>query len=1809
MKQYYFAALCLVCFFQAKNAISQNLAAPCGADYWREVALQDPEFFQKNEAFEQAMLKVFKQKKPSTGLPEQTKVLPTVVHIIHDGGPENISDAQVQQAIQWLNQALANQGSFNQGSGADCGIQLCLAQRTPDGLPTNGITRNQSPLTAMQLESQDLQVKNLNRWNPKDYVNIWLVRSICSNNYGCGVYGYAYYPFSHGSTIDGIVMEAGYVTEIGKVSGLAHEMGHYLGLYHTFEGGCTNNNCLVDGDRICDTPPDQSTAGVPCGDNLSSCSTDTQSGPFTTDQPDMSWNFMDYGILNCFHDYTPDQAIRMNAAVDGTRKSLLESKGCLPPCTANTVAAFNASATSVVVGTAVNFTNNSQNASAYSWTVNGTPFGSLSDASYTFLSPGIYTITLSAQPANSSLCSPDDAQVTIQVSCNVSAAFSVSDLAPDENETIFLSNTSQNGIQTEWFVNGVSQGTVLDSLVFNDAGAYEITLVTQNGPCQASLNLEIFVQEVCDGTNQLFQIAYQDATFKHFYGRKVLEMKDGNLLFVFDHAQNYGKIYLAKMSPGGQQIWAKSIGSDSTEFSNWGSAATTPDGGFVLSIGHGGFSHSVSVAKFSNDGELVWQRHFPNPMGAFYMNDIVVLADGKIAVCGWVYYSDIDGAAIFFAEFDSLGNLIFAREYDQVSSYLTDAQSIKPLVDGGFVVAGYGNGAFLMRLSALGDIVWSKSLGGFFLLDILVLNDTAMVACGESGERGWMIKISLDGDIIWDKRYTNPQNDEIRLDAILHDDAGGFVAAANNFDENAGILMRLDSMGEVIWSRQYEGVGSSFFHDIAKFQDKGYLLAGQTFLENGNFERAAWLLKTDRLGKTGDCSGEPYSLSAVSEIPQVGILNFIEVPAHLPENDSIQINDWQGLRDTICPFVCAVPIEICNNNLDDDGDGLFDCLDPDCNCMEDQCSPQQANHWYFGNSAGLDFSTEPPSVLNDGVTSAFSASATMSDAQGNLLFYTDGTKVYNRFHQPMPHSNNLAVGEPLIIPHPSNSSLFYLATTNPFGTNIQVVDIALDEGRGDLNVTVFGAGTQGLAAVKACSFNGYWILTLRGSSNVIPSAFWVTKVDENGLDPTAIISTTGQFLQEVQRLKISPDGKRIACSYDNFGKNYLSIYDFDPYTSGTVSNPRILKQYQLPYRVRGLEFSPNSRYLYASGNFPNNVKVLQYDLEAGDLMAIQNSVAIIETDPADVSTGLIQLAPNGKIYVPKIANVGLIDPSHFLDVIHNPDAAGAACQYQELGQELSTLGAGGTVFNGLCNSITSSFSKPYIAFPHNAPDTICQLNWPIFYQILNVQCKVDSITWQTENLSAQIQPNYQYATIRYLTPGNGRLIVTAHTPCGTSSDTLDVLVVAPLTQTINLGPDLVVCQNGVFSFNAGSGFAKYLWSDGTADSTVTTLFPGTYWVKAWDLCGNFQTDTITVSIAPNSVLDLGPNLPQQCSGFSASYQRPTNFESWQWSPNDFLSCADCPNVTLSPAASTRWIIVGQTAEGCISVDTLNATIRDTLLFSRDTFVCVGETLALFGTQLPADTTAEFFLPAPALGCDTLLTVNVLGIDNAASEVNVRICADAFFEYNGVLFPADTVAVFHFNSAVACDSAVTVRVNAYPALTLSLPMDTTIRIGASVLLDAEFVGAGTLDFAWTPTDGLSCFTCVNPLANPLDTITYTLSVTDLNGCTAQESVTVRVNEECRVRIPNAFTPNGDGANEVFRPVLDPCVRTVRLWKIMNRWGQTVFEQVNFSASDPNLGWDGNLEGKPQPSDVLIWVAEFEYFDGRKEAQSGEVSLIR
>ena len=265
--------------------------------------------------------------------------LPVVVHIIHNNGTENISDAQVFQGIQHLNEAYANSGYYDPSDGVNTQIQFCMAQRDPSNNATNGITRDVSSYTVMggpDYYSDDQNVKNINRWNPLCYINIWMVKTIPTS-----VVGYAYLPSAHGSNVDGIIIEAAYFgSSYANDVVAAHEMGHYLGLYHTFEGGCTNNDCTSDGDKVCDTPPDQSTAGISCTSSANSCTTDILSG-FATDQNDLTQDYMDYGNFNCMKVFTQGQSDRMNWFIQNVRKSLLACKSCMNPCPAPVTADFS----------------------------------------------------------------------------------------------------------------------------------------------------------------------------------------------------------------------------------------------------------------------------------------------------------------------------------------------------------------------------------------------------------------------------------------------------------------------------------------------------------------------------------------------------------------------------------------------------------------------------------------------------------------------------------------------------------------------------------------------------------------------------------------------------------------------------------------------------------------------------------------------------------------------------------------------------------------------------------------------------------------------------------------------------------------------------------------------------------------------------------------------------------------------------------------------------------------------------------------------------------------------------------------------------------------------------------------------------------------------------------------------------------------------------------------------------------------------------------------------------------------------------
>jgi len=151
-------------------------------------------------------------------------------------------------------------------------------------------------------------------------------------------------------------------------------------------------------------------------------------------------------------------------------------------------------------------------------------------------------------------------------------------------------------------------------------------------------------------------------------------------------------------------------------------------------------------------------------------------------------------------------------------------------------------------------------------------------------------------------------------------------------------------------------------------------------------------------------------------------------------------------------------------------------------------------------------------------------------------------------------------------------------------------------------------------------------------------------------------------------------------------------------------------------------------------------------------------------------------------------------------------------------------------------------------------------------------------------------------------------------------------------------------------------------------------------------------------------------------------------------------------------------------------------------------------------------------------------------------------------------------------------------------------------------------AGLADWHWTPAEGLSCDDCPAPWAKPLRPTAYTLVITDMNGCTAEGRVLVRVDRNRFLYAPNIFSPNGDGVNDMFL-LYGRGVAEIESLLLFDRWGNQVFERKSFQPNDESLGWDGNFRGHAVNPAVYVWQAVVRFVDGESEVFSGDVTVLR
>jgi gliding motility-associated-like protein len=211
-------------------------------------------------------------------------------------------------------------------------------------------------------------------------------------------------------------------------------------------------------------------------------------------------------------------------------------------------------------------------------------------------------------------------------------------------------------------------------------------------------------------------------------------------------------------------------------------------------------------------------------------------------------------------------------------------------------------------------------------------------------------------------------------------------------------------------------------------------------------------------------------------------------------------------------------------------------------------------------------------------------------------------------------------------------------------------------------------------------------------------------------------------------------------------------------------------------------------------------------------------------------------------------------------------------------------------------------------------------------------------------------------------------------------------------------------------------------------------------------------------------------------------------------------------------------------------------------------------------------------------------------------------------------PAQTyTASGHFSiTAVAansngCSDTAVKNITVNPLPTANMPGTVTLMAGTSLTIPATY-SPNTATWSWVPPTGLSCTNCPQPVASPKFSTTYSVSFVDSNGCRNTDTINVVV--VCtngNIFIPNTFSPNKDGSNDIFYP-RGKGIDRIQVLRIFNRWGEVVFEKSNFPVNDASYGWDGRYKGKdPQPG-VYIYQVEVYCTNGDLIKFTGNVALI-
>ncbi len=435
-----------------------------------------------------------------------------------------------------------------------------------------------------------------------------------------------------------------------------------------------------------------------------------------------------------------------------------------------------------------------------------------------------------------------------------------------------------------------------------------------------------------------------------------------------------------------------------------------------------------------------------------------------------------------------------------------------------------------------------------------------------------------------------------------------------------------------------------------------------------------------------------------------------------------------------------------------------------------------------------------------------------------------------------------------------------------------------------------------------------------------------------------------------------------------------------------------------------------------------------------------------------------------------------------------------------------------------------------------------------------------------------------------------KLILSDNTGCQNSSLGRDTIKVDAVTPGFTTVPN-PVCLNAPMNYQDTShGYwapiTSWYWTFTNGD-TSTLIAPsyvytavGTYSVnlKVTDGWGCIGTVTKDIIVYPPPVIQACPDTTVCLTDYATL--SAVGGVSYFWADATTLSCTACNPTRATPTAITTYTVTGVDEHGCKNQDTVTVYLKYKTVSKAysDTEICRGVTVQLL------DTGGTKYTWIPGTGLSSPNVYNPL----ASPDVTTRY-----------------LAIAQLAGCIPDSNYVMITVHQLP--TVDAGPDQTLLSGSEAQITAK--GYLVYKWAWGNGESLSCDSCSNPVATMSVTTTYPVTVYSDFGCVNSDTITIRLFcDQSQIFVPNTFTPNGDGQNDVFYP-RGKGVSVIKSFRIYNRWGELLFERTNLDINDVASAWDGTYQGEVLKPDVYVYIVTALCDSGEPLSVKGDVTLIK